>query len=94
MALSREEVEKVALLARLRLSDEELDAMTKQLGQVLGYIEQLEAIDTSDVEPMAHAVELENVLADDVLHESLPRDKALSVAPKSDGETFLVPPVL
>ena len=94
MALTKDEVEKVALLARLRLDESELASMTEQLGQVLGYIEQLEGIDTSNVEPMAHAVELVNVLADDELGESLPRDKALAAAPKSDGETFLVPPVL
>lgn len=94
MDLTKDDVEKVALLARLRLSDDELIAMTQQLGQVLGYIEQLDELDTAAVEPMVHAVELENVLADDSLEESLPREKALAVAPKSDGETFLVPPVL
>lgn len=94
MSLTKEEVEKVALLARLRLSDNELASMTQQLSQVLGYIEQLEELDTTDVEPMVHAVELENVLVDDVLVDSLPRDKALAASPKTDGETFLVPPVL
>ena len=94
MSLTQQEVEKVALLARLRLSEAELETLTKQLGQVLGYIEQLEELDTSKVEPMVHAIELENVLVDDTLVPSLPRDKALSAAPKTDGETFLVPPVL
>ena len=94
MELTKDEVKKVSLLARLRLRDDELESMTRQLTQVLGYIEQLSEVDTSDVEPMAHAVELENVLADDELRDSLPRDKALAAAPKSDGETFLVPPVL
>ena len=94
MDLSKDDVEKVALLARLRLSPAELESMTSQLGQVLDYIKQLEELDTTNVEPMAHAVELENVLADDIPQESLPRDKALAAAPKSDGETFLVPPVL
>ena len=94
MSLSREEVEKVAMLARLQLSDAELEVMTSQLGQVLDYIQQLEAIDTDNVEPMAHALDLRNVLADDMLQESLPREKALSAAPKSDDEYFLVPAVL
>ena len=94
MTLTKDDVEKVALLARLRLTDAEVESMTQQLGQVLGYVQQLEEIDTSNVEPMAHAVELENVLAEDQRHESLPREKALAAAPKSDGETFLVPPVL
>lgn len=82
------------MLARLQLSDAELTAMTEQLSSVLGYIQQLEQLDTSEVEPMAHALDLENVLADDELVASLPRDKALASSPKTDGETFLVPPVL
>lgn len=94
MKLEQDDVKKVSLLARLQLSDDELEAMTSQLGQVLEYIQQLEELDTSNVQPMAHAVELENVLAEDKNVASLDREKALSVAPKSDGETFLVPPVL
>jgi aspartyl-tRNA(Asn)/glutamyl-tRNA(Gln) amidotransferase subunit C len=94
MALSREDVEKVALLARLRLSDDELEKMTTQLGQVLGYIQQLDELDTTGIEPLAHSLDLVNVFAKDELHASLPRDKALAAAPKSDNECFLVPAVL
>ncbi len=94
MSLSREDVEKVALLARLRLGDDELELMTSQLGQVLGYIQQLDELDTEGVEPLAHPLDLHNVLADDVLRDSLPREKALAAAPKSDDECFLVPAVL
>lgn len=94
MSLSRDEVEKVAALARLRLSDAELETMTSQLGQVLGYIQQLDELDTADVEPLAHPLDLFNVLADDELGESLPREKALAAAPKADDECFLVPAVL
>ncbi len=94
MSLTKEDVEKVAMLARLRLSDEEMDAMTEQLGKVLGFIQQLEELDTDGVEPMAHALDIENVLVEDEIVDSLPREKALAAAPKSDGETFLVPPVL
>lgn len=94
MSLSKSEVEKVALLARLRLTADELETMTSQLGQVLGYIQQLDELDTSDVEPLAHSLDLENVLADDELSPSLPRDKALAASPKSDDECFLVPAVL
>ena len=94
MSLTKEDVEKVAMLARLRLSDEEIVAMTEQLGKVLGFIQQLEELDTDGVDPMAHALDIENVLVDDELVASLPREKALAASPKSDGETFLVPPVL
>ena len=94
MSLTREEVEKVALLARLRLTDDELELMTSQLGQVLGYIQQLDQLDTAEVEPLAHPLDLFNVLATDELQPSLPRDKALASAPKADDECFLVPAVL
>ena len=94
MNLSQDDVEKVALLARLRLSPDELATMTEQLGQVLQYIDQLQEVDTSDVEPLAHSQDLHNVLAEDQRQPSLPRRKALAAAPKSDDECFLVPPVL
>lgn len=94
MSLSQKDVEDVALLARLRLSPEELETMTTQLGQVLGYIQQLEELDTTGVEPLAHSLDLHNVLAADELGASLPRDKALAASPKSDDECFLVPAVL
>ena len=82
------------MLARLRLSDVELQTMTTQLGQVLDYIAQLEELDTDDVEPLSHSLDLHNVLVDDQLGESLPREKALASAPKADDECFLVPAVL
>lgn len=94
MSLSIQDVEKVALLARLQLTQDELETMTSQLGQVLEYVAQLESIDTSDVEPLAHALDLHNVLVADEPAPSLSREKALAAAPKSDGEYFLVPAVL
>lgn len=94
MSLSRDDVEKVSLLARLQLSDAQLDAMTEQLGRIVQYVEQLDELDTSDVEPMAHAIELSNVFADDAARPSLPREQALSNAPKHDDECYRVPAVL
>lgn len=94
MSLSREEVEKVSLLARLRLSEQELDLMTSQLGQIVKYVEQLSELDTEDVEPMAHAVAIQNVFADDEVGASLDRDQALANAPKRDDECYRVPAVL
>ena len=94
MSLSREDVEKVSLLARLRLSDEELDQMTAQLGQIVGYVEQLAELDTEDVEPMAHAVEVANVFAEDFSRPSLDRDQILANAPNRDEECYRVPAVL
>jgi aspartyl-tRNA(Asn)/glutamyl-tRNA(Gln) amidotransferase subunit C len=94
MSLTRDDVEKVSLLARLRLADEELEAMTSQLGRVLEYVQQLEELDTSAVEPMAHAIDLVNVFAEDELAPSLDRESALANAPKRDEECYRVPAVL
>ena len=92
--LSREDVQKVAGLARLKLSDEEITQMTEQLGKVIDYVAVLDELDVSDVEPMAHVADVSNVLRDDIAKESLPREAALSNAPKSDGKYFLVPQIL
>jgi aspartyl-tRNA(Asn)/glutamyl-tRNA(Gln) amidotransferase subunit C len=94
MSLSRADVEKVSLLGRLKLSDEELALMTSQLAAIVEYVEQLGELDTTSVEPMAHAMELRNVFAGDELRESLPREAALANAPKRDDECFRVPAVL
>jgi len=93
-SLTPADVHKVALLSRLKLSDEETARFAQQLGNVLKYVEQLDEVAVDGVEPLVHAVEICNVLRDDVQAESLPRDKALSNAPKSDGKYFLVPPIL
>lgn len=94
MALTRNDVEKVALLARLQLSENELAAFTQQLGQIVAYVDQLSDVDDEGVEPMAHAVELANVFADDRVADSLPRDQALANAPRHNDRGFLVPAVL
>ena len=94
MSLTRADVEKVSLLACLRLTPDELDALTLQLGEVVGYVEQLGELDTRDVEPMAHAMDLANVFADDTLLPSLDREQALANAPKRDAECYRVPAVL
>jgi aspartyl-tRNA(Asn)/glutamyl-tRNA(Gln) amidotransferase subunit C len=94
MSLSREDVAKVALLARLRLTGEELDRMTAQLGQIVGYVEQLQQLSTDDVEPIAHGVELNNVFKSDETRPSLDRAAALANAPKHDEECYRVPAVL
>ena len=82
----RKDCEKVSLLARLLLSDEELDRMTSQLGDILGYIDLLSELDTEQVKPMAHALDVANVLRDDVMRPSLDREAALANAPRRDQE--------
>lgn len=94
MSLSREDVEKVSLLARLQLTDDELDVMTGQLANVVEYFEQLNELDTENIEPMAHAVEIVNVLAADEVRESFDRDDVLANSPKRDDECYRVPAVL
>jgi aspartyl-tRNA(Asn)/glutamyl-tRNA(Gln) amidotransferase subunit C len=92
--LGQDDVQKVALLARLELTDAELATMTAQLGQIVEYVRQLDELDTDDVEPLAHAADLLNVFADDRTRPSLLREQALANAPKRDEECFRVPAVL
>lgn len=92
--LNVEDVPKVARLARLKLSDADLQEFSRQLGDILAYVQQLDAVPTDDVEPMAHAIPVQNVVRADVPASSLPRDAALQNAPRSDGKFFLVPQIL
>ena len=94
MALTSAEVEKVSLLARLLLSPEEIDSLTTDLGKIVGYVDQLSNLNTDDVEPLSHAIELMNVFANDEVRPSLSREDALSQAPNRDDESYLVPAVL
>lgn len=94
MELSRDDVRKVADLARLKVSDEELDSLANDLRAIVGYVQVLNEVDTTGIAPMVHAVELSNVLRPDELIPSLPRKDSLSNAPKTDGEYFLVPPII
>lgn len=92
--LTRADVLKVANLARLKLSEAEVADYTAKLGSILEYVESLNEVDTEDVEPMVHAVELSNVFRRDGVVPSLTREAALSNAPKTDGQFFLVPQIL
>ena len=74
--LTQDEVLKVASLSRLKLSETEVTALGEQMGSVLKYIAMLDELDTADIEPMAHAIEISNVFRDDQLQESLPREQA------------------
>jgi len=94
MGLSADEVAKVALLARLRISPDELETFTGQLNSIVEFVAQLQELPTADVEPLAHGVEVRNVFRDDVRGPSLPREAALANAPRRTAESFLVPAVL
>lgn len=92
--LTADDVRKVAKLARLEFSDAELSQFTVQLGNIVSFVEQLSAVDTTGVEPMAHPLEVHSVLRADVQRDGLSRERALSNAPEHDDEFFLVPPVM
>ena len=92
--LTEEQVRRVAKLARLNIDDDEVAALTRQLGAILGYVAQLDELDTTNVEPLAHCLPIQNALRDDEIRESLSNDEALANAPQRDGEFFAIPKVL
>jgi aspartyl-tRNA(Asn)/glutamyl-tRNA(Gln) amidotransferase subunit C len=88
------EVAHVARLARLELSDEELGMFTGQLAAVLEHAADIEALDTSGVEPTAHPLPLSNVWREDVVVPGLDREEVLAAAPDVEDRRFRVPPIL
>ena len=94
MAISREEVTYIAGLARLTLTDAEIDLYAQQLSDILGYIEQLNELDVDDVEPMSHVLDIINVMREDKHLPSLSREEVMANAPDHDGEHFKVPRVV
>ena len=92
--LTLDDVKHVATLARLALPDDRLVKLTGELESILGYIDKLAEVDTSGVEPMAHALPVHNVLREDVPQDALPLEKVLQNAPETDGPFFKVPKVI
>ncbi len=88
------EIEHVAMLARLKLSDDEKGLFSAQVGGIINYIEKLNELDTSDVEPTAHVLPMNNVFREDKLRSSLPREKALQNAPDRDEGFYRVPKII
>jgi len=93
-SISREDVEHLARLARLAVTDEELDRFAGQLDQVLNAVARVGEASAVDVPPMSHAVPLTNVLRADVVTPSLPRDVVLAGAPAAEDDRFRVPRIL
>lgn len=94
MRLTPEQVEHVALLARLKLSEEERERFTTQLNSILEHFEQLQQIDTEAVPPMSHALPMSNVLREDEPRKPMPREDSLRNAPQQARGCFQVPRVL
>jgi len=92
--IDADQVRKVAKLARLALTDAEVEEFTGQLGAILGYVEKMNELDTTGVEPLAHCLPISNVFRADEVRESLGTEKTLANAPDRDGSFFRVPKIL
>jgi len=93
MMISREEVLHIAKLAKLELSEEEVELFREQLGKILGYFKKLEEVDTEGVEPLKHVIVTQNVFREDEPRESVPSKEALKNTPKRRDDYFEVPKV-
>ena len=94
MPLSKKDVLKVGTLSRIRLSDAEVEKFSTQLSGILAYVDKLRELDTDQVEPLAHALPIHNVLREDVVVPGLTTEQALAGAPEAAGDFFRVPRVL
>lgn len=94
MAITRKDVEHVARLARLALSEEELDLLQVQLARILEHAERVTSLDTEGVEPTSHAIPLANVFREDVAVPGLSQEEALANAPEADAGQFRVPKII
>jgi aspartyl-tRNA(Asn)/glutamyl-tRNA(Gln) amidotransferase subunit C len=92
--ISRKDVEHVARLSRLALSEAEIERMREQLAAILAHIDTLRALDTEQVEPTSHAVPMENVMREDEPRPSLPQDAMLANAPDRSTDFFRVPRII
>jgi aspartyl-tRNA(Asn)/glutamyl-tRNA(Gln) amidotransferase subunit C len=92
MAITRDEVLHVARLARLALSEEEIERLTEQLGAILEAVGKVSELDLTDVPPTSHPLDLVNVWAEDEPAPSLPLDEVFANAPEREGDLFRVPP--
>ena len=94
MKITPEEVSHVASLARLQLTPEEVDAMAKQLDEILTYVAKLNELDTDGIPPTTHAISIVNAFREDEVKPSLEREKTLANGPLQNGEFFVVPRVI
>ena len=94
MQITRKDVEQVAILSRLDIAETDVQKFTGQLNDILGYIEVLNKVDTEDVEPTAHVLQLKNVMRPDTSCPSLERELALSNAPEQEDGYFKVPKII
>jgi len=94
LTINSQEVEYVAHLARLEISDKEKEKLTSQLNDILLYIDKLNELDTAGVEPMSHAMAVTNAFREDQIVDSIGTEKTLANAPDARGEFFRVPKII
>jgi aspartyl-tRNA(Asn)/glutamyl-tRNA(Gln) amidotransferase subunit C len=94
VALSEKDVQYVAKLARLEVTDQEVAKYTQQLANILQYVEQLNKLDTTNVEPLTHPLDMKNVFREDVVKPSLTQQEVLSNAPEPQSGHFKVPKIM
>jgi aspartyl-tRNA(Asn)/glutamyl-tRNA(Gln) amidotransferase subunit C len=94
MAVTIKDVEHIAKLAKLEFTDAEKEKFTHQLNQILEYVEQMNKLDTSNVEPLSHVIELSNVFRADEVKQGVSTEEALKNAPSKTEEFFKVPKVI
>jgi len=94
MKITREEVKHIALLARLELNEEEIEKYTRQLNDILMYMEKLNQVDTKNVEPLSHPFFTKTVFRDDLVKPSLSQEKAIENAPEKAKGFFKVPRII
>lgn len=94
MSITRQDIDHVAKLARLALTEEERQLFTGQMGAILAYVETLNELNTDDVQPTSHAVPMQNAFRPDVVAPSIGHDRALANAPDTNETYFRVPPVI
>jgi|TARA_B110000881_G_C18384004_1_gene417603 aspartyl-tRNA(Asn)/glutamyl-tRNA(Gln) amidotransferase subunit C len=94
MSIKKEEIRKIAHLARINVSQAELDEVEKKLVGILDLIEKMQEVNTDSIEPMSHALDINQPLREDKVTEKDIRDKSLSLAPHSEQSLFIVPQVI
>lgn len=94
MAITRKDVEYIANLSRLTISEEEIEEYTKQLSEILEHVNRLQKLNTDNVEPMSYAVDIKNIYRDDINEPSIDREKVLDAAPSVEKNCFKVPKII
>jgi len=92
--ITKEQIQHIAVLSRLNLSEEEKDLFGSQLSSILDYMDQLNGLDTRETEPTSHVLSLSNVMRDDILTSSLPGEEALKNAPSHSQNFYRVPRII